>query len=128
MYCIYIYSASAKDREEEDEVTHIRWGLAQMLPRNHRMRLAYDIPPNSRTVVHIKAVRVEQRIDYFATLASHYEDGAVLMRPIKGVYVHVTHEHLRPVFGFPIFDITTMGSVGGKTVNFKNATVSIPLR
>ena len=68
------------------------------------------MPPNSRTMVHIKAIRVERRIDYFATLASHYKDGAVLMRPIKGVYVHVTHEHLRPVWGLPIFDITTPGT------------------
>ena len=64
------------------------------------------MPPNSRTKVHIKAIRVERRIDYFATLASHYNDGAVLMRPINGVYVHVTHEHLRPVFEEPIFDAT----------------------
>ena len=89
----------------DDSITHLRWGLPQTLPKLQRLRLAYDMPPNSRTKVHIKAIRVERRIDYFATLASHYEDGAILMRPMKGVYVHVIHEHLRPVFEEPIFDI-----------------------
>ena len=76
------------------------------------------MPPNSRMAARIKAVRVERRIDYFATLASHYMDGAILMRPIKGVYVHVTYEHLRPVFGPPIFDITTP-----KTVDVSATTI-----
>ena len=92
---------------DEDTVTHLRWGLTQNIRKIQRLRLAYDMLPNSRIKVHIKAIRVERRIDYFATLASHYKDGAVLMRPIKGVYVHVTHEHLRPVFDDPIFNVIT---------------------
>ena len=92
---------------DDDTVTHLRWGLSENIRKIQRLRLAYDMPPNSRTKVHIKAIRVERRIDYFATLASHYKDGAVLMRPIKGVYVHITHEHLRPVFEEPTFDIIT---------------------
>ena len=101
----FIFSIHEAFLNDEDFVTHLQWGIAQKLPKIQRLRLAYDMPPNSRTKVHIKAIRVERRIDYFATLASHYKDGALLMRPIKGVYVHVTHEHLRPVFEDPIFDI-----------------------
>ena len=101
-----IYRFNEALTKDAESITHLQWGLAQSLHKIQRLRLAYDMPPNSRTKVHIKAIRVERRIDYFATLASHYKDGAVLMRPIKGVYVHVTHEHLRPVFEEPIFDIT----------------------
>ena len=105
--CIRKYSINEASMGDEDTVTHLRWGLTQNIRKIQRLRLAYDMPPNSRTKVHIKAIRVERRIDYFATLASHYKDGAVLMRPIKGVYVHVTHEHLRPVFDDPIFNVIT---------------------
>ena len=105
--CFLKYSINEASLGDEDTVTHLRWGLTQSIRKIQRLRLAYDMPPNSRTKVHIKAIRVERRIDYFATLASHYKDGAVLMRPIKGVYVHVTHEHLRPVFDDPIFNVIT---------------------
>ena len=63
------------------------------------MRLVYELPPKSYAPVHIRATRVERKLDYFATLCSHFADGAVLMRPIKGVYMQVNHQHLRPVYG-----------------------------
>ena len=59
------------------------------------MRLVYELPPKSYAPVHIRATRVERKLDYFATLCSHFADGAVLMRPIKGVYMQVNHQHLR---------------------------------
>ena len=46
--------------------------------------------------------RVERKLEYFATLCSHFNDGAVLMRPIRGVYMSVSHQHLRPIYGEPI--------------------------
>ena len=69
--------------------------MPHQLSKEHKMRLVYELPPKSYAPVHIRATRVERKLDYFATLCSHFADGAVLMRPIKGVYMQVNHQHLR---------------------------------
>ena len=34
-------------------------------------------------------------------MSAHYRDGAILMRPVKGVFKHITYENLQPVLEAP---------------------------
>ena len=69
------------------------WGLPRPLPQVWKSR---RLSPDK--TAYIKATRLEKQWDYLATLSAHYRDGAILMRPIKGVFRQVTYEHLRPVY------------------------------
>ncbi len=83
-----------------------RWGIPKKHPVTTRMRLGggqFSLPPKSKSEAHVMATRVERRWDYFATLSAHYEDGAILMRPVKGVFRQITFHHLRPVYTTPVF-------------------------
>lgn len=46
----------------------IRWGLAKELPVIHKLRMNYDIPPDSSVKVHIMATQIDRKLEYSATL------------------------------------------------------------
>ena len=60
------------------------WGLSRPLPQVWKSR---RLSPDK--TAYIKATRLEKQWDYLATLSAHYRDGAILMRPIKGVFRQV---------------------------------------
>jgi hypothetical protein len=83
---------------------HFKWGLPKREAKVTKMRVGggpHIVPPNSRVSANVIATRVERQWDYFATLSAHYRDGAILMRPVKGVFRQVTLHHLRPVYTIP---------------------------
>ncbi len=58
----------------------LQWGLPSKKSRIVRLRVPEGAPSQ------VMATRVEQQWDYFATLSAFYKDGAILMRPVKGVF------------------------------------------
>ena len=46
----------------------IRWGLAKELSVIHKLRMNYDIPPDSSVKVHIMATQIDRKLEYSATL------------------------------------------------------------
>jgi len=57
----------------------------------------------------VKATRVEHKWDYFATLSAHFRDGAILMRPVQGVFRHIVHEHVQPILEDKLASTTMTG-------------------
>ena len=74
---------------------NFHWGIACTLPQKWKPRWNFNRQASPAVV---QATRVEKQWDYFATVSAHYRDGAILMRPIKGVFRQVTYEHLRAIY------------------------------
>ena len=72
---------------------NFQWGIPKRMREVARLRLGAE-----EKFAHVVATRVERQWDYFATLSAHYRDGAILMRPVRGVFRQVIHENLRPVY------------------------------
>ena len=89
--------------------------MPHKMGKYHKMRLVFELPDKSYAPVHIRAMRVERKLDYFATLCSHFQDGAVLMRPIKGVYMQVNHTQ---TYGLLDLDIRNYNGAEQTTTDF----------
>lgn len=76
----------------------LQWGIPYRRAETSGVRLPSSSSENGEISVQMLASRVERQWDYFATLSAYYRDGAILMRPIKGVFRQLSHENLRPIY------------------------------
>ncbi|XP_059094210.1 protein unzipped-like isoform X2 [Tigriopus californicus] len=80
---------------------YVHWGVAKTHPEVKKLRLSYQVPLWSQVKVSFSATEIKKNYDYTATLLSHYKDGAILMRPIKGVFQRTSFDSFRPLYGSP---------------------------
>lgn len=76
----------------------LQWGIPHRRAETSSVRLPNLNSTETEHSVQMLASRVERQWDYFATLSAYYRDGAILMRPIKGVFRQLSHENLRPIY------------------------------
>ena len=65
------------------------WGMKKSVEEWRLLRM--DVAPGTATMKELNALtvsgtRVQQKIDYTATIKTYFADEAILTRPIKGVY------------------------------------------
>ena len=51
----------------------MKWGLPQEMSVGQKLRMNYEIPPDSSVLVHIMATRIDRKLEYTATLVRNLQ-------------------------------------------------------
>ena len=51
----------------------MKWGLPQEISVGQKLRMNYEIPPDSSVLVHIMATRIDRKLEYTATLVRNLQ-------------------------------------------------------
>ncbi len=63
-----------------------------------QVRISYPLPAGKRVRVSLAAREIRRKFDYSATLLAHYDDGAILTRPIRGRFQVTTLDNFAPIY------------------------------
>ena len=55
----------------------MKWGLPQEISVGQKLRMNYEIPPDSSVLVHIMATRIDRKLEYTATLVRNLQKNVI---------------------------------------------------
>ncbi len=126
---------TARWADKSRPMFRFRWGEESAHPETRTVRLRcaeslIPLPEGTRVRVTLRAKEILQKFDFTATLRTHFADGAMLVRPLKGRYVEKTLDSFVPVFGKPTMALANVpdASTSGSTAKTKKMAATRRLR